>query len=51
MACRHAHTLEPGMLIGQVVFFRHKKVPKHASYAQKGRYNGQTEVTASKGIQ
>jgi dCTP deaminase len=42
--------LRPGMKIGQVVFFKHTEVPDHASYATKGRYNGQTEVTASKGI-
>ena len=50
MSNNHELKIAPGMLIGQVVFFRHKKVPKHASYASKGRYNGQLEVTASKGI-
>lgn len=47
----HTLILRPGMKIGQVVFYKHAPVPDHASYATKGRYNGQTEVTASKGIQ
>lgn len=42
--------IRPGMPIGQMVFFLHSLVPDHASYANKGRYNGQQSVTASKGI-
>jgi dCTP deaminase len=47
---RHALTLETGMKCGQVVFFRHAPVPDQASYATRGRYNNQTEVTASLGV-
>lgn len=47
----HTLILRPGMKIGQVVFFKHTPVPDHASYATKGRYNGQQIVQASKGIQ
>jgi dCTP deaminase len=46
----HPLLLKPGMKIGQVVFFRHRKVPAHAAYATRGQYNNQEEVTASKGI-
>lgn len=46
----HTLILRPGMKIGQVVFFKHTPVPDHASYATKGRYNGQQAVTVSKGI-
>jgi len=37
--------------IGQVVFFRGKKVPYEASYASLGRYNGNKKVTGAKNIQ
>jgi dCTP deaminase len=47
----HTLVLRPGMKIGQVVFFKHDEVPEHASYAKKGRYNGQAGVTAGKGIE
>ena len=50
MTQNHILRIRPNMPIGQMVFFRHQSVPKHASYATKGRYNGQSEVTASKGI-
>lgn len=50
MTCRHRLTIKPGMGIGQIVFFRHEKVPHDKSYAVKGQYNQQTSVTASKGI-
>lgn len=46
----HSIQLKAGMKIGQIVFFRHAPVPDHASYAAKGRYNGDQTVTASKGI-
>jgi dCTP deaminase len=42
--------IRPGMKCGQMLFFRHAPVPQHASYANKGQYNGQQGVTASKGI-
>ena len=37
-----------GVKIGQMVFFEHEPVPEHASYAVKGQYNNQKEVTESK---
>jgi dCTP deaminase len=46
----HELIIEPNMKCGQVIFYRHKKVPDFASYAAKGRYNNQSEVTASKGV-
>lgn len=46
----HELIIEPNMKCGQVIFYRHKKVPDFASYAVKGRYNNQSEVTASKGV-
>lgn len=46
----HNLRIRPGMAIGQVVFFRHKPVPKDAGYAVRGQYNNDTKVTASKGI-
>jgi deoxycytidine triphosphate deaminase len=46
----HTVLLRPGMKIGQVVFFKHRKVPAYAAYATRGQYNNQKEVTASKGI-
>lgn len=36
----HAIVLTQGDGIGQMVFFQHEPVPAHASYATKGRYNG-----------
>jgi dCTP deaminase len=47
---KHLLTIETGMKCGQVVFFRHAAVPDFASYAAKGRYNGQAEATTSLGI-
>ena len=41
--------LEPGMKIGQVVFWKCNPVPEEHSYAVKGQYNDQETVTASKG--
>lgn len=46
----HMLRIRPGMPIGQMVFFKHLPVPDHASYAARGQYNNQNEVTASKGI-
>ncbi|KFB68894.1 hypothetical protein [Candidatus Accumulibacter vicinus] len=36
----HAIVLTQGDGIGQMIFFQHEPVPAHASYATKGRYNG-----------
>jgi len=46
----HTLLLKPGMKIGQMVFFRHKRVPEHAGYHKRGQYNGQETVTESKGL-
>jgi len=50
ISARHHLTINTGMKCGQMVFFKHKKVPRHASYATRGQYNGQSKVTASKGV-
>jgi dCTP deaminase len=42
--------LEPGLVIGQVVFHRHATAPPEHGYAKNGRYNGQSGVTESKGV-
>lgn len=44
----HVLRLRLGMPIGQVKFFRHEEVPAWASYAARGRYNGDAEVSAIK---
>ena len=46
----HDLIIEPGMKCGQMVFFRHEPVPEYASYANRGQYNGDKTVSASKGI-
>lgn len=46
----HDLILRPGMPIGQVVFWRGRSVPAHASYITRGQYNGDTTVTPSKGL-
>lgn len=49
--CRfHTLVLEPGMKIGQVVFFKGEPVPHEDSYVVRGQYNNDTEVTGSKGV-
>lgn len=48
MTQEHYLILREGMKIGQMVFFEHEPVPEHASYAVKGQYNNQKEVTESK---
>ncbi len=40
--------LYPGMKIGQIIFHRHFHC--ETSYRVKGRYNGDRQVTASKGV-
>lgn len=47
--CRyHTILIRPGDFIGQVTFFRHTEVPHEHSYSQKGRYNGDAEVSGIK---
>jgi deoxycytidine triphosphate deaminase len=46
----HSLTLRPGMRCGQIVLWRGDPVPNHASYATKGRYNGDLTATPSKGV-
>lgn len=48
MTRSHALRIKPGMLIGQMVFFAHEIVPHDRSYATRGRYNNDTEVTGVK---
>lgn len=48
MTQHHHIVIKPGDKIGQIIFFRHKKVPSHASYAIKGSYNNDTTVTGAK---
>jgi len=44
----HNIRIRPGDPIGQMIFFRHHEVPANASYASRGRYNGDTEVKGIK---
>lgn len=44
----HAVAIWPGMKIGQMVFHRMSETPLR-DYRQTGRYNGDQQVTASKG--
>lgn len=44
MTHNHFILLEEGCSIGQIVFFKHEKVPLHASYRSRGRYNGDSKV-------
>lgn len=44
----HPVALWPGMRIGQMVFYWMSNKP-HRSYAETGRYNGDQQVTGSKG--
>ena len=48
MSQHHCIKIKAGDLIGQMVFFEHEPVPKRASYAEKGRYNGDTTVKGIK---
>jgi dCTP deaminase len=45
----HNIVLHEGDKIGQIVFFRHEEVPSDKSYASRGRYNKDTEVSGAKG--
>lgn len=46
----HWVRIKPGMKCGQMVFFEHEEVPADRSYATRGQYNGDKEVTAGKGL-
>lgn len=48
MCNHHAIKIRPGDPIGQMVFFKHELVPEHASYFNRGRYNGDTIVMGIK---
>jgi dCTP deaminase len=48
MSQYHALLLEKGIRIGQMIFFKHKVIPKFASYASKGSYNNDTSVSGAK---
>lgn len=41
----HPIRIRPGDPIGQMIFFRHVPVPSDASYASRGRYNNDTQVS------
>lgn len=51
MNCTNNHVikLHEGDAIGQMIFFRHTSVPPEKSYAARGRYNGDKEVSGAKG--
>lgn len=44
----HTLVLKPGMIIGQVLFYRVSPVPDRVSYKAVGKYNHQDKVTESK---
>lgn len=46
----HAIRIRPGMKCGQMIWFEHEEVPADRSYAARGSYNGDTTVTAGKGL-
>lgn len=48
MSQHHAIGLTRGVGIGQIVFFAHIDVPHEASYAKRGRYNGDAHVSEIK---
>lgn len=48
MCNHHSIRIRPGDAIGQMIFFRHEPVPTEASYASKGRYNGDKTVKGIK---
>ena len=47
----HRLVLRAGMKIGQMIFLHGEPVPDHASYAARGRYNGDTTAMPSKGVE
>lgn len=40
----HNIAIRPGVRLGQMIFFPHAPVTEEASYAKRGRYNGDTEA-------
>lgn len=48
MTNNHDIIIRPGDAIGQMIFFRHEPVASEASYASRGRYNGDTSVSGIK---
>ncbi len=44
----HDIEIPVGVRIGQMVFVEHEEVPEEASYAKRGRYNGDTEAKGVK---
>lgn len=44
----HPIRIRPGDAIGQMIFFQHEAVPYGASYATKGRYNNDKQVSGIK---
>ena len=48
MCNHHSIRIRPGDAIGQMIFFRHEPVASEASYASRGRYNGDTSVSGIK---
>ena len=44
----HKLMLTPGMAIGQMLFHRHRPVPKDKSYATRGHYNYDTKTQGAK---
>lgn len=48
MTEKHRIVLKVGDRIGQVVFFKHTPVPHEKSYAARGSYNGDKEVSGVK---
>jgi dCTP deaminase len=47
----HSLRLRPGLKIAQMIFWKGEPVPAHASYAARGRYNNDTQVQPSKGVE
>lgn len=50
MLRHHNIILRHGMKCGQMKFFKHAPVPLDKSYATQGQYNGDTSVSAGKGL-
>jgi dCTP deaminase len=48
MTKNHSIIIRPGDAIGQMIFFRHEQVAQEASYASRGRYNGDKAVSGIK---
>lgn len=46
----HTLLLRPGLRIGQMIFFKGRRVPGAQSYSTRGRYNNDQEATPSKGV-